>query len=204
MSRARSLPPPARAVADRTALHRRGIRPRALPRDRRHRGATARAAGRRQRRRRQQRVVRRGRLRDAEDRRARRDLPRRPRAAGARADRRQVDAAGRLGRRQRHAELTRSQKEIEQESGFTARVRQARRRVRSQQAQPPAVPVPLLEGVLHLRDHRRRGAHQLRDDRRRVLRARRAAGAVDRPRDRRADPPHVRAPPASRLPTEFD
>ena len=33
---------------------------------------------------------------------------------------------------------------------------QARRRLRSQQARSPAVPVPRLEDVLHLRDHRRR------------------------------------------------
>ena len=101
---ARSLPPPARAVADRTALSRRGIRSRALSRDRAtSQRACWRCESARAPRPMQQRLVRRRRLCDTEDRRARRDLPRRPRAAGARATRRQVDDAGRLGRRQRHA-----------------------------------------------------------------------------------------------------
>ena len=88
--------------------------------------------------------------------------------------------AGRLGRRQRHAEHRGAE-------GDRAGVRlhgahpQAGRRRRSQQAQSPAVAVSFLESVLHLRDHRRRGAHQLRDDSRRVLPAGRTAGVVDGP-----------------------
>ena len=88
-------------------------------------------------------------------------------------------------------------KEIEQESGFTARILKLAAVVRSQQAQRAAVAISFLESVLRLRDHRRRGAHQLRDECCRVLPAGRTAGAVDGPRHGRADPSHAPASPRS-------
>ena len=53
------------------------------------------------------------------------------------------------------------EKEIEQESGFTARAVKLAAVYDRNKHEPSAVPVSRVEGILHLRDHRRRDAHEL-------------------------------------------
>ena len=160
-------------------------------------------SNRRQRRRRQQRLVRRRRYCDAEDRRARRDLSRRPRAAGARASGRQVDDAGRLGRRQRLAGSRGRRRRSSRSRVHRPTVKLAALYDRNKHEHPPYL-FHAWKAFFICEITGGDAAHQQRNRLRRVLPARRAAGAVHRPRDcaqiRRMYEHHLHP----ELPTEFD
>jgi len=84
-------------------------------------------------------------------------------------------------------------REIEEESGFSARS-QTLRRVGPAPTRPhAATPVLCLQDVFPVRDHRRRAAPEPRNQRNRLLRRRRTARPIPRPGPTGSDPAHVRA-----------
>ena len=147
-------------------------------------------------------LVTRGGIRHAQDRRARRSVPRRRGAPGPRALRRSLDASRRLGRRGRDALAGRDARDRagigHPEPGDLARgaPRPASARV--------AGPLSQLEGVLSLRDAGRRAARQLRDRCGGVLRRRSSSTDVARAQHPRRSSGCTSTGGKQPLPADFD
>src|SRR5271163_1790211 len=122
-----------------------------------------------------------------------RGISRWARIDGPRTQRRALGAAGRLGRCQPDGRPVRR-------AGNRGRVgvqcarNQTLRRVGPAPTRPhAATPVPCLQDVFPVRDHRRRAAPEPRNQRNRLLRRRRTARPIPRPGPAGSDPAHVRA-----------